>query len=183
MPTLIPRLETDRLIMREWRPDDLEAFAAFYADPEVMRYLSGEPLTRNDAWRSMAVSAGHWVLRGYGLRVVERKSDGAVMGRVGLINPEGWPGLEVGWTLGRPYWGQGYATEAAQVALNYGFLTQNVDRLISLIDTGNKASQAVARRLGEICGPDYELVVAGKTYATQIWSIPREDWRKRAVFP
>ena len=174
----IPRLETDRLILREWRQADLDAFAAFYADPQVMRYLTGEPVTRNDAWRSMAVSAGHWVLRGYGLWVVERKSDAAVLGRVGLINPEGWPGLEVGWTLGRPYWGQGYATEAARVAVNYAFLTQNVDRLISLIDTGNKASQAVALRLGETCGPNYELVVAGKTYATQIWSIARDEWRR-----
>jgi len=54
---------------------------------------------------------GHWTLRGYGTWAVERKSDGAFIGRVGLINPEGWPGLEVGWTLGKPYWGQGYATE------------------------------------------------------------------------
>ena len=180
---LVPRLETDRLILREWRDTDLDAFASFYADADVMRYLTGEPLARNDAWRSMAVAAGHWVLRGYGLWVVERKSDGAVIGRVGLINPEGWPGLEVGWTLGRSYWGQGYATEAARAAMNYGFFTQNVDRLISLIDTGNKASQAVAQRLGESCGPDYQLVVAGKTYATQIWSIARTEWRKRAVLP
>jgi len=180
---LTPRLETARLILREWRAADLDAFAAFYADPEVMRYLSGEPLARNDAWRNMSSAAGHWVLRGYGLWVVERKSDGAVLGRVGLINPEGWPGLEVGWTLGRPYWGQGYATEAARPAMNYAFLTQNVDRVISLIDADNKASQAVAQRLGETCGPDYELVIAGKSYSTQMWSITREEWRNRAALP
>jgi RimJ/RimL family protein N-acetyltransferase len=55
--------------------------------------------------------------------------------------------------------------------------------MISLIDPDNKASQAVARRLGETQGPDYELVIAGKSYSTQIWSISREDWRKRAVLP
>lgn len=180
---MIPRLHTERLILREWRHSDLDAFAAFSADLEVMRYLTGEPVARNDTWRNMASAAGHWMLRGYGLWVVERKSDAAVIGRVGLINPEGWPGLEVGWTLGRPYWGQGYATEAARASMSYGFLTQNVDWLISLIAPGNKASQAVALRLGETRGPDYELVIGGKTYATQLWSIRREEWRKSAVLP
>lgn len=180
---MIPRLETERLVMREWRDGDLHAFADFYGDAEVMRYLSGEPIAYNDAWRSMATAAGHWVLRGYGTWVAERKSDGAVVGRVGLINPEGWPGLEVGWTLGRRYWGQGYATEAAQAAMNYGFLTQTVDRLLSLIDPDNKASQAVARRLGETQGPEYQLVIAGKTYACHIWSITRDEWRERALLP
>lgn len=180
---MIPRLETERLLMREWRASDIDAFAGIYADAEVMRFLGGEPLTRNDAWRSMAGAAGHWMLRGYGLWVVERKCDAAVIGRVGLINPEGWPALEVGWTLGRPYWGQGYATESARAALNYAFVTQPVDKMISLIAPGNEASQAVASRLGECCGPDFELIVGGKSYPTQIWSITREEWRKRATQP
>ena len=180
---MIPRLHTQRLVLREWRNSDLDAFAAFYGDADVMRYLGGDTLARNDAWRSMATAAGHWVLRGYGLWVVERQSDGAVIGRVGLINSEGWPGLEVGWTLGKPHWGQGYATEAARAAMAYGFLTQPVEKLISLIDPDNKPSQAVAQRLGESRGPDYDLVVGGKSHPVQIWSISRDEWRKRAVLP
>jgi len=178
---MIPRLETERLIMREWRNSDLDAMAAILADPEVMRYLSGEPLARNDAWRNLASAAGHWVLRGYGTWAVERKSDGALIGRVGLIQPEGWPGLEVGWTLGRPYWGQGYATESASTATSYGFLTQPVERLLSLIHPENKASQAVARRLGETQGPYHEVTIGGKNYPVHIWSIARADWRMRAL--
>ena len=180
---MIPRLETERLIMREWRHSDLDEFAPFLADMEVMRYLSGETLPRNEAWRNIAGAAGHWLLRGYGTWAVARKSDDALVGRVGLINPEGWPGLEVGWTLGRPYWGQGYATESARAAMNYGFLTQSVDKLISLINVDNKASQAVAQRLGETRGENWDLTFAGKTHHCHIWTITREEWRKRAVLP
>ncbi len=178
---LIPRLETERLILRELRQDDFEALASFMADPEVTRYLTGEPMTRSDAWRSMATTLGHWQLRGYGIWAVERKSDGAFMGRVGLLNPEGWPGLEVGWTLGQPYWGAGYATEAARTAMNYAFLTQPVERIISVIDPDNKASQAVATRLGETRGERRELVIAGKKYIADLWAITREEWKKRAL--
>lgn len=176
---MIPRLETERLILREWRPADFEPLAGFLADPDVMRYLSGKPLSRPDAWRSMSMSIGHWFLRGHGVWAVERKSDGAFIGRIGLINPEGWPGLEVGWTLGKPYWGQGYATEAARASMNYGFLTQPVDRLISVIDPDNKPSQAVAQRLGETKGSRVQLTIAGETFTADVWSITREEWKKR----
>lgn len=176
---MIPRLETERLLLRECRQQDFEAFAGFMADSDVVRYLHGEPMARADAWRAFAAGLGHWNLRGYGAWAVERKSDGAFMGRVGLYNPEGWPGLEVGWTLGKPYWGQGYATEAARVSMRYGFLTQPVDRLISVIDPGNKASQGVALRLGESKSSPHEVVFGGKVFTPDVWSISRADWQRQ----
>ena len=177
---MIPRLETERLVLREWRAGDFDTLAVFYSDAEVMKFLGGV-MERNDAWRSLAGSIGHWALRGYGTWAVERRSDGALVGRVGLINPEGWPGLELGWTLGRPYWGQGYASEAAAAGLRFAFLTQNVARMISCIDPDNKPSQAVAERIGETKGERTMLRSAGKEYPVDIWSITRGDWQRRQL--
>ncbi|HUJ03109.1 MAG TPA: GNAT family N-acetyltransferase [Rhizomicrobium sp.] len=178
---MIPRLETERLILREWRNEDFEPLAEFLADPDVMRYLGGKALTREEAWRNLCRSIGHWYLRGFGVWAVERKEDGALIGRIGLIYPEGWPGLEVGWTLGKPYWGMGYATEAARASMTYGFLTQPVARLISVIDPDNRASQGVATRIGETKGERRELAVDGEIFTADIWSIGREEWRRRAA--
>lgn len=176
---MIPSLQTERLILRAPNDDDLNAWAAIMADPDVTRFIAPAPMTRDEAWRSMAASLGHWHLRGYGAWAVEKKSDGAMIGRVGMINPEGWPGLEIGWTLGKAHWGKGYATEAAAAAMRYAFLTQPVDRLISNIDPDNRASQAVAVRLGETKGERSALKVGGKEYPIDIWAITRGEWQRR----
>ena len=94
----IPTVETERLLLRAWRDADLDAYAVMVGDPETMRFLGG-PLARPDAWRSMAYQLGHWVLRGHGMWAVERKSDGALIGRIGVQRPETWPAIEVAWTL------------------------------------------------------------------------------------
>jgi RimJ/RimL family protein N-acetyltransferase len=143
-------LETERLRLRMFRDDDLDAYARIVADPEVMRYLGdGQPLDRVGAWRQMAWILGHWSLRGYGLWAVEERATGQLVGRIGFINPEGWPGFELGWALGREHWGKGYATEGARRALAYAFRELRRDHVISLIYPANTASIRVAERLGE----------------------------------
>jgi RimJ/RimL family protein N-acetyltransferase len=145
------QLETERLIMRMWREDDFEAYARICSDPEVMRYLNqeGVPLTRSESWRQLAFLVGHWHLRGYGHWAVEEKSSERLVGRIGFLNPEGWPDFEIGWTLGREYWGKGYAIEGARRALEYAFTQLNRQHVISLIRPGNQGSINVAERLGE----------------------------------
>ena len=143
----IPQLATPRLELRAWRDEDLNAYAALCADPEVMRHLGG-PIDRTASWRQMALFAGHWALRGHGLWAVERREDGALLGRVGLWRPEGWPGLELGWTLARHAWGDGYATEAARAARDWAWSALRAPRLISLIAPANAPSARVAERLG-----------------------------------
>src|SRR6202167_6405884 len=103
----IPTLKTPRLLLREFRQSAFEELARLHADPEVMKYLGdGQPKGRAEAWLMMASYLGHWELRGYGLWAVEEKATGDFVGRIGLLNPEGWPGLEVAWTLARTSWGK-----------------------------------------------------------------------------
>jgi RimJ/RimL family protein N-acetyltransferase len=164
---LVPTLETDRLLMRGWREDDFEPYAALMADPEVARYLEGRPYDRWESWRSMALHVGHWVLRGHGFWVVELRDTGEFVGRVGLWRPEGWPGLEVGWTLARAHWGSGYATEAGAAALWHAFQSMCAERVLSIIHPENEPSKRVAERLG--LAFDHRMVLRGQevcVYAT-----------------
>ena len=143
-------LETERLILRMFREEDFEQHARICSDPEVMRYLGeGRPLNRFEAWRSLAMILGHWQLRGYGPWAVEERATGNFIGRIGFFYPEGWPGFELGWVLGRESWGKGYASEGARRALRYAFTEMGRDHVISLIHPGNIASIKVAERLGE----------------------------------
>ncbi len=143
-------LETDRLKLRMWRESDFDEYAAMSADPLVMQYLTpGRVATRADAWRAMAFFMGHWQMRGYGHWAVEEKASGRMIGRIGFLNPEGWPGFEIGWTLARHAWGKGYATEGARSALRYAFDVLDRPHVISLIHPENTPSMRVAERIGE----------------------------------
>jgi RimJ/RimL family protein N-acetyltransferase/class 3 adenylate cyclase len=155
------RLETDRLVLRAPVPEDADPLAPMYADPEVMRYLGdGRTLSREETERSVNRMIESWNADGFGLFTTVRKEDGAVIGRVGLIvwNPETWQTtrassegpteLEVGYTIGRPHWGQGYATEAAAASRDYALRELGARRVIALIIHGNDASENVARKLG-----------------------------------
>jgi RimJ/RimL family protein N-acetyltransferase len=146
----IPTIETERLLLRSFREDDLDEFAVLNADPEVVKYLgAGKPWSREETWMQMASFLGHWELRGYGLWAVEERSSGKFIGRIGLLNPEGWYSLELAWTLTRSRWGNGFATEGARAALEYAFNVVKVNHIVSLIDSRNLASMRVAERVGE----------------------------------
>jgi RimJ/RimL family protein N-acetyltransferase len=146
----IPTLETERLVLRAFKAEDLEAYAPMCADPEVMRYLGdGRLLTRMETWRSMAMLLGHWDLRGHGMWAVTLRGDDRLIGRAGFFEPEGWPGFEIGWTFARVAWGHGYATEAAARALAYARQVMDRREVISVIVPGNERSIRVAERIGE----------------------------------
>ncbi|SHG93389.1 GNAT family N-acetyltransferase [Ferrimonas marina] len=142
-------LETERLRLRQWQHTDFEAYAALCADPEVMRYLGGDVMSREDAWRHLAMIAGHWSLLGFGHWAVEHKASGHCIGRVGFLQPQGWPGFELGWTIAPAYQRQGLAFEAASAALKWGFGHTDRQQIISIIHPDNRASKALAMKLGE----------------------------------
>lgn len=147
-------LHTPRLFLRRWEPRDRAPFAALNADPEVMRHF---PATL-DAAASDAMIARldeSWANEGIGFAVAERRSDGAFLGMIGLsrmrmpeIGPPHDGALEVGWRLARPFWGHGYATEAALAWIDYGFRELCEPEIVSITVPENIASQAVMRRLG-----------------------------------
>jgi RimJ/RimL family protein N-acetyltransferase len=154
-----PTLDTARLKLRFFQERDLDELAAITADAETVRYLGeGKTFTRAETWRAIAAMAGHWLLKGYGMWAVELKAGGAMVGRVGFYNPEGWPGFELGWTIARPQWGHGYATEAALAARDYGIATLGRKRIISLIRPANTRSIQVAERIGFRHDGDVELL-------------------------
>ena len=142
--------------MRPWRDEDLDAFADFCADEESTRYLGGV-CNRADAWRRMAVIAGHWALRGYGLWVIEDKATSAFAGYSGLWNPEGWPGPEVTWSVCTPFRRRGYAVEAAQRARQFAYDELKWPTAVSVIHPDNSASRHVAVRVGAVLEKRTEL--------------------------
>ncbi|HRI17347.1 MAG TPA: GNAT family N-acetyltransferase [Burkholderiaceae bacterium] len=155
----IPQIATARLVLRGFRAGDLDAYAAMCADPEVMRHIGkGGPAGRDVAWGQLAFFLGHWSLCGYGMWAIEH--DGRLIGRAGFIDPEGWPGLELGWLLARDAWGQGYATEACVAALRHGREQFGTREIISLIRPANQRSIAVASRLGATLGREIDFMGA-----------------------
>jgi RimJ/RimL family protein N-acetyltransferase len=173
----IPVLETKRLILRAPQPEDFEPWAAFCADPEVMRHLGGAQ-DRFIAWRNMSGMAGGWLSRGFSMFSVVEKATGRWVGRVGPWQPEGWPGTEVGWGLAREAWGKGYASEAAEAAIDWAFAELGWHEVLHTIEPANVNSIAVAKRLGSrilrqaVLPPPLNLAV-------DCWGQTREDWLAR----
>jgi RimJ/RimL family protein N-acetyltransferase len=145
----IPELETERLLMRGFTDEHLDGLAEISADPEVTKWV-GDPdgLSREETWRRIAYFVGHWELRGFGQWALLERDSGRLVGRAGLLQPEGWPGLEVGWLVGREFWGRGYAPEAGRAALDWARDALGAEHVISLIEDANERSARVAGKLG-----------------------------------
>ncbi|MEV6302805.1 GNAT family N-acetyltransferase [Actinoplanes sp. NPDC051861] len=146
-------LETPRTILRQWRDDDLDAFAAITADPEVMRWIGpGTPLDRDATAARLRVWQDHWERHGFGLYALVLRDTGELAGFTGLavpeFLPEVLPAVEIGWRLARHQWGRGLATEAARAVVTHARDHLALDRLVSIHQVGNDASARVMLKLG-----------------------------------
>ena len=145
--------ETARLLLRRPGMDDAEPFAAINADPEVTRFVSAAgPLTRAQSDLILRKMIEHWAGHGFGLWFADLRATGELIGFIGLSHPLSLPALsgevELGWRLGRPFWGHGYATEGAAEGVRWAFEERGLERLISIIDRDNARSLRVAAKLG-----------------------------------
>ena len=151
IPEAPDTVDTPRLILRQVLESDVDHFARMYADEEVTRFLGeGRTLTRDQTWRAVAGMLGHWVLRGYGQYALEERTSGRVVGVAGLLNPEGWPGIEVAYTVSREHWGMGFATETATAVVQMAYEALSPTHLISMVRPDNLASIRVAEKVGGV---------------------------------
>lgn len=144
----VTELITPRLQLRGWGEDDLDHYARIVADAEVMRFFAGGALDRSAAWRQLALFIGHQALRGFSQAAVIERSSGRLIGRGGLWQPEGWPGLEIGWVLERASWGKGLASELGRAVRDHAFHTLGAGHVISIIHPENRRSIRVAQAIG-----------------------------------
>ena len=147
----VPVLETERLLLRGWREEDLEPFSALNADPRVMEHFPAT-MTRGESDAFVAYIVEHFAEHGFGLWAVEAPGDAPFVGFVGLNVPtfeaHFTPCVEIGWRLDAPFWGKGYASEAALAALAFGFDEAGLDEILSWTTPSNRRSVAVMERLG-----------------------------------
>ena len=143
---------TARLIIRRWLDRDAEPLAAMGADVEFVRYLQGRPWTLDDAVGMIATCRATEATLGLTLWALETRADGALVGYCGFgrtnaacVRPDA---IEMGWGIGRPWWGQGLATEAAAAVLPLAFGRYTDAVVVAKCHADNVASERVMQRIG-----------------------------------
>jgi RimJ/RimL family protein N-acetyltransferase len=146
-------ISTSRLVLRRWRDDDVAPMSAINADQEVMRWI-GDGSIRDEHQTEAGIEAWErdWERYGFGLFALELRTAGELIGFAGLavpeFLPEVMPAVEIGWRLGRPFWRCGLATEAARAALRFGLIDRGLQRIVSIAQVGNNASERIMDKLG-----------------------------------
>lgn len=147
-------LETERLLLREWRKSDFRPFQAVWAEPAVTRHFGGTPLGAEEVFRRLTAAVGGWVWNGFGTWAVERKADGKLIGNAGLftawrdMDPEFGEEPEMGWIFATEAHGQGLAGEACRAALGWAEENLEPTPIWAIIAPENDPSLKLAERLG-----------------------------------
>jgi RimJ/RimL family protein N-acetyltransferase len=169
-------LETGRLLLRTFVPDDVDALARVLSDPETMRYYPA-PFDRPGVADWIARNQHRYKTDGHGLWAMVVRSSAELIGDCGLVRQDidGQAEIEIGYHTRRDLWGQGLATEAARACRNYGFQTFSIDRLISLIRPENLPSRRVAKKNGMQVIKE----VVWKNVPHLVYAINRKEFNER----
>jgi len=175
-------LHGPRVTLRPWRADDFDALAALNADPRVMQHFP-QPLTPEESAAMVGRMRAAIDARGWGNWAVE--VDGRCIGFAGLSVPtfdaHFTPCTEIGWRLAFDAWGRGYATEAARLALAYGFALVGLAEIVSFTATSNRRSMAVMQRIGMSHDPaddfDHPRLPGHRLQRHVLYRLRRTDWR------
>jgi RimJ/RimL family protein N-acetyltransferase len=178
-------INTERLLLRRWRPSDRQPFARLNADPIVMEhFLSRLERAESDAFVDRIEA--HFIANGYGLWAVEVPGEAAFIGYVGLalatFDAHFTPAVEIGWRLARDHWGRGFATEAARAAVADGFDRVGLEEIVSFTVPANVKSWRVMERLGMTRDPadDFDhprLPVGHHLRRHLLYRLKRADYR------
>ncbi|GGE92740.1 GNAT family N-acetyltransferase [Stappia taiwanensis] len=150
----IPELTTARLRLRGHRIEDFDECAALWADPGVVRHITGTPSTREQSWSRLLRYAGHWVHLGFGYWAIEERTTGLYVGEAGFadyrrdIEPSLEGCAEAGWLIAPRWQGRGFATEAVSALVAWGDRNLPQDMMACMISPENMASVRVAERVG-----------------------------------
>lgn len=144
-------IETERLFLRRWREEDKTPFYKMNSDPDVMRFLP-KLLTQEESDAMVDRIEDHFERNGFSWWALEKRENGEFIGFAGLVIPtfeaHFTPCVEIGWRLAKAHWKNGYATEAANAALEFGFSKLGLQEIISITVPANRPSIAVMERLG-----------------------------------
>ncbi len=143
----MPEIETTRLRLRHLTLDDLDDLFRIYSNPEVMKYIGKGARTKDETLAALIKMSEHWQ-HGFGMWATVHKDSGSMIGRCGLCFLDNTPEVELGYTIDKPYWNQGLATEASLAILKYGFEQVGLDRIVAIARPQNIASQRVMQKVG-----------------------------------
>jgi RimJ/RimL family protein N-acetyltransferase len=186
-PSVVVPIEvaTARLVLRQWRDEDRDPYAAMNQDSEVMRYFPGLQ-GRETSDKSIDTWSREIAERGWSNWAVALRSTGEFIGFTGLTVP--WrnyaftPCVEIGWRLAQAHWKQGYATEAAQAALQVGFERLGLEEIVSFTALPNMPSRAVMKRLGMAnANEDFDHPALAEGHELRrhcLYRLKRADWRE-----
>lgn len=169
------RIETERLSLRPYRPEDLELAAGLYGDPEVTRYTKLGRLDRAQAEATFAGHLAHWASEGLGLYALTLKDSGAFVGECGFFSSDERPEYFLRYALLRPYWGRGLTREATVAVLDQGFGPFALRRVMSVVEERNGASHRIMEALGFRLDQD-KVTPKGRIF---IYALTAEDWAER----